>query len=120
MICPQCKDEGKKSQVYPGMSTITAMYFQPFYDEDGKYHNHDGNTITTSYSCSNGHRWVDSGHKECWCGWGKKDGDQHNTNDNVSGFHVTIDKLDADGLPPLQFTNNEGVSFGTLPKSKGD
>jgi len=73
MKCPQCIKEGKKSTVYPGVSTTTLMYFPPFYDEDGKYHHHDGNTITTSYGCSNGHKWTESTSGSCWCGWGKKE-----------------------------------------------
>lgn len=33
----------------------TLLYFQPYYDEDGNYHNTDHNTYTTEYACSNGH-----------------------------------------------------------------
>ena len=72
MICPTCKKEGKKSKVYPGMGTSTLLFCPPFYDEDGKYHNHDSNRHTTEYSCSNGHKWAEENHGSCWCGWGKK------------------------------------------------
>ena len=74
MICPECKKEGKKSQVYPGMSTVTAMYFQPYYDEEGRYHHHDGNHQSTSYSCSNGHDWMEDAPNSCpepTCNWPK-------------------------------------------------
>ena len=50
MKCSECITEGKKSQVNPGWSTVTAMYCAPYYDEDGKYHNHDRNTTTTETS----------------------------------------------------------------------
>ena len=67
----QCHEEGKKSWVHPGVSSTTLMYFQPYYDEEGKYHNHDGNTTITNYSCSNGRSWIESSTGACWCGWGK-------------------------------------------------
>lgn len=69
MICPTCKEAGEKSTVYPGMSTSTCLFCQPFYDEDGKYHDHDRNIVSTSYSCSNGHNWGVSTPRTCWCGW---------------------------------------------------
>ena len=58
MICNQCRDEGKRSKVYPGVSTRTLMWAQPYYDEVGRYHHNDPNTTTTEYTCSNRHRWV--------------------------------------------------------------
>lgn len=69
MICPECKEQGLKSKVYPGMSMTTAMFCQPFYDEEGNLHHHDFNTTTTEYSCSNGHHWTEKSSGECWCGW---------------------------------------------------
>ena len=66
-ICPQCKEVGLKSTVYPGITT--AMYCQPFYDEDGNFHDHGDNTATSEYSCSNGHKWTESPKGKCWCGW---------------------------------------------------
>ena len=55
MKCPVCENKNLKSCSYPGMSTVTAMYYPPFYDEDGKYHLHDGNNRSTDYRCSHGH-----------------------------------------------------------------
>lgn len=55
------------------MSMTTAMYCQPFYDEDGKYHHHDANTTTTEYRCSNGHQWTERTTGNCWCGWPNKE-----------------------------------------------
>ena len=65
MKCPQCVKEGKRSKVYPHGGSVTAMYCPPFYDEDGKYHNHDSNTRTQSFSCSEGHRWIERGQGSC-------------------------------------------------------
>jgi len=69
MICPECRTEGKRSKVYPGASRRTQLFCPPFYDEDGKYHNHDRNTTRTQYSCSEGHHWEETERGECWCGW---------------------------------------------------
>lgn len=34
---------------------MTCASFPPYYDEGGKYHNHDPNTFSQSWECSNGH-----------------------------------------------------------------
>ena len=65
MRCSSCEAEGLTSRVYPGACYTTDMYFPPFYDEAGVYHSHDGNPVTTSYECSNGHRWSASCHRPC-------------------------------------------------------
>ena len=57
MTCDQCRRDGKRSRVYPGVGTTTLMASHPYYDEDGRYVNDDPNITTTPYSCSNGHRW---------------------------------------------------------------
>ena len=57
MICEQCKREGKKSKVYVGRSTRTAVAWISYYDEDGHYVGGDPNVTTTEYDCSNGHRF---------------------------------------------------------------
>lgn len=73
MICKQCADEGKTSRVYPpGAELVTCAYYPPFYDEQGKYHVHDGNWRTGQYRCSNGHRWTVSRIDRCpyqGCSW---------------------------------------------------
>jgi hypothetical protein len=71
MICPICEQEGKKSKVYGGHGMRTLMYCQPWYDEEGKYHDHDSNVSTTEWRCSNNHQWTERISGECWCGWGK-------------------------------------------------
>lgn len=60
MICEKCKAEDKRSKVFIGSTMKTLMAGpQPYYDEDGNYvRPPDPNTVTTSYRCSNGHRWV--------------------------------------------------------------
>lgn len=65
MKCPQCIQENKTSTVAIWGSMTTAMYYTPYYDKDGKYHHHDGNTITTDYRCSNGHKWMENSKREC-------------------------------------------------------
>ena len=71
MICEKCHEEGKKSNVYEGISGITAMYCQPYYDEQGRRHNHDMNITTIQFRCSNNHEWSKQSSGSCWCGWGK-------------------------------------------------
>ena len=73
MRCPTCVANKQESFVYPGMSRTTCAYYQPFYDKEGKYHHHDGNTTTTDFSCSNGHQWIDNQNGKCWCGWPNKE-----------------------------------------------
>lgn len=66
MKCSQCIEENKKSTVSSeGCSTTLLGYGGPFYDEDGIYHDHDPNIVTTYYRCSNGHRWHEKGSKQC-------------------------------------------------------
>lgn len=69
MKCKECENTGLSSVVYEGLSSCTAAYYEPFYDEGGNRHNHDANERTTNYSCSNGHKWTIKSVKGCWCGW---------------------------------------------------
>lgn len=69
MICEECKKQGLKSKVFDKGSSTTYVAYLPFYDEDGKEHHHDANTITTAYKCSNGHIWETKTTGSCWCGW---------------------------------------------------
>lgn len=57
MKCPKCIEEGKRSIVTEGHSTSTDVYFPTRYDEDGNLMPTGRNTVTTYYSCSNGHNW---------------------------------------------------------------
>lgn len=47
-VCPYCDKPTKRSE---GMSTVTAMYFPPVYDEKGNNINPDKNRKTTDYYC---------------------------------------------------------------------
>lgn len=70
MLCPECRKQGLRSEVYPsGPGTTTLMWCSPFYDEEGRMHDHDLNTTYQGFTCSNAHSWDEAiGHK-CWCGW---------------------------------------------------
>lgn len=71
--CPTCVEEDKESfiRVFPG--SRTALFAQPFYDKEGRYHVHDPNVTTYNYKCSNGHEWSDRKIDGiCWCGWPNK------------------------------------------------
>jgi len=70
MKCPACVSEGLKSIVHPGPSSTTLMGFPTYYDEDGVFHSHNGNDITTDYTCSNGHQWTEHTTTPCPnCDW---------------------------------------------------
>jgi len=70
MKCPKCIEQGKKSKVFGGdYGMKTLAYYAPYYDEEGKHHNHDGNTTTSNYTCSNNHSWTEKSSGSCWCGW---------------------------------------------------
>ena len=73
MICKKCEEQGLKSKVYinGGMST-TLMGSTPYYDEDGNWHNHNPNTLTSRYYCSNDHIWQETYIGNCdSCDYGK-------------------------------------------------
>ena len=57
MKCAECQKLGKTSKVYIDQMYTTMMGYTPYYDEGGKYHNNNPNTITKVYHCSNGHTW---------------------------------------------------------------
>jgi hypothetical protein len=60
MRCHYCKQEGKKSSLHDlGSSTTLIGGAQSYWDSDGKKHYHDYNTTTTSYMCSEGHRYLE-------------------------------------------------------------
>ena len=72
MKCPKCVEEGEKSQVYPGLTSVTCMGYQPYYDEEGKFHRHDPNWHSSSFRCSRGHEWTRSWKAGCGaCDYGK-------------------------------------------------
>jgi len=79
MRCPICEGAGQVSKVYCHGGGTTLMAYTVYYDEDGVLHDHDPNTHTDSYSCSEGHAWTEKRIKQCpaeGCGYGTvSDGD---------------------------------------------
>lgn len=71
MKCPVCIQENLESTLKESCGTTTAAGYAHFYDEDGKYHCHNGNTTAWDYECSNGHRFSTLSEGSCWCGWNK-------------------------------------------------
>lgn len=71
MICPRCKELGNKSIIRGGLGTVTCAYYPPYYDEEGRYHVHDANVHSCSYTCSKGHHITVSNTGKCpSCNWG--------------------------------------------------
>jgi hypothetical protein len=56
-ICEICEKEGTQYKVFVGATSRTLVAWQPFFDEEGNFHNHDPNFNATYYTCSNGHSW---------------------------------------------------------------
>jgi hypothetical protein len=78
MICPKCKELGQKSHVYEEGGFKTLMGHQPYYNEDGVYHNHDPNRVKESFSCSEGHRIFVKRKDPCpSCNYGKDEVEVH-------------------------------------------
>ena len=73
MICPVCKEAGLKSTVTEGGTSETLVGYFPFYDEEGKHHDHNDNCRITSFKCSRGHRFSHRPQRTCWCGWKGKE-----------------------------------------------
>ena len=72
IICPVFQEQNLKSRVSSGPCMTTLVGYFPYYDEDGKYHDHDGNTKTTDYNCSMGHYFSISQTGTCpSCDFGK-------------------------------------------------
>ena len=70
MKCPICVEKGIRSKVFAGMVKSTLKSCPSYYDEDGEYHNHDSNSRTYGYECSNDHKWKEIIHgHSCNCGW---------------------------------------------------
>lgn len=70
--CGQCVSEGRASTVSaPTFGQATQIPWAPFYDKDDreKFHDHDPNRHTLTYTCSNGHQWTEDWYRECRCGW---------------------------------------------------
>ncbi len=65
MKCPGCIKEGKKSKVFELGSYKTLMGSQTYYDEDGKFHSHDPNQMSTQYRCTNGHMFRQTRKADC-------------------------------------------------------
>jgi hypothetical protein len=65
LFCPACQRLNQKSRVYSEGGSSTLLYNAPYYDENGKYHNHDPNWYNTSYHCSEGHSFSISCRTSC-------------------------------------------------------
>jgi hypothetical protein len=57
MVCPWCVADGEKSSLTMYGGFVTAMGWQPYYDEDGNYHAHNPNGSGTNLQCSRGHHF---------------------------------------------------------------
>jgi hypothetical protein len=66
MRCTECVESGVASKVYDCGATRTCMGGGgPYWDEEGVRHQHDSNTTTTGFRCSQGHMWVTKSMQAC-------------------------------------------------------
>lgn len=73
MKCPWCVKEDKRSTLTPLASFRTAMGWEPYYDEDGRYHTHDPNAGAPRFMCSRGHDFLATYYPCNSCNWGYKE-----------------------------------------------
>lgn len=67
VVCETCRVDGSKSTVRIVGGTTTAVGVVRFYDEEGRFHDHDSNVTRLTYRCSRGHSWDDARKPSCWC-----------------------------------------------------
>lgn len=64
--CAECEKSGQTPrQIYPLGSRSTLLGGNFSYYEDGEFHSHDPNAVTTGYRCSRGHEWSETSHRPC-------------------------------------------------------
>lgn len=70
-VCPVCRDLSNKdgnyyvSKLYFSVPFTTHVRVDEYHDESGRFHSHDGNKKTGTWSCSNGHKGRYSGIDPC-------------------------------------------------------
>lgn len=70
MICPECEKAKLESRVYEEEMSTTLVGYQPYWDCNGVYHNHNRNDVKVAYRCDNGHEWIVMREKSCPnCDW---------------------------------------------------
>jgi len=111
MKCPKCIKLGMKSKIYGGGCGMTTLaYYAPWHDEEGVYHNHDNNTTTMEYTCSNNHSWTEKTTGQCPnCEWGHDDKPDITIHDDI--------------IPPKlieQFSGGDFTSGDELTLDAGD
>ncbi len=85
LLCHYCLAEGKRSKVFIDNKALVQaahavhkpLLETPWWDEDGKRHDHF-QPRPTHYACSNGHHWNVTDIYSCWCGW-RSDGAEGKT-----------------------------------------
>lgn len=69
VLCKSCWAGGQLSKVFVQFYQAPLGEGTCYYDEDGRYHVHDGKEHKTQYKCTRGHEWTDTESTACWCGW---------------------------------------------------
>lgn len=95
VICPVCEEAGKKSTVRrwtePTTYGFSINYYQSedrYWDEDGRYHDHE--LAQELLVCSAGHQFWDFDDHRCWCEWPNG---RYMVVDEVKGATVTLPEV---------------------------
>lgn len=72
MKCIICSNSNKKSKCFVLAEETVKAQSNKFYDEIGRYHEHNSNVTFIHYRCSNGHSFKNKQINRCWCGWNWK------------------------------------------------
>jgi len=65
--CPACGSLALTA----GVRSTTDVYYPPFSDDEGRWHEHDANLVRQSHTCRKcGEEFlVDVPPRRCWCGY---------------------------------------------------
>jgi len=70
LVCQQCTEQGATPERIHDLGGVATLAFcSPFYDGNGRRHQHDTNRLTYDFRCSNGHQFSQMIPHTCWCGW---------------------------------------------------
>ncbi len=68
--CPTCVNKlDRPSKAYVLESSKSPVVYLPFFDEEGRRHDHDITVTIHQLQCSEHHRWIIEERQNCWCGW---------------------------------------------------
>ena len=69
-VCKECAKDGKKSRILEESKDVSESSYQPYWDSNGHYHNHNPSKLAVNYKCAEGHSWSEEFQGSCQnCDW---------------------------------------------------